>query len=121
MPNTTATKTPPSNPNSSPREIEADLLLQAATRLEWVQRSWEARKMELGDALLFNRKLWTDVLASITDADHSLPAEIRQSIASLAQFVTHETQSLLSDPRPERLKPLIMINHELADGLLGRA
>jgi flagellar protein FlaF len=121
MPNTTATTTPSAIPTSSPREIEAGLLLQAATRLESVRSSWDSRKTELGEALLLNSQLWTDVLASIADAEHSLPADIRQSIANLAQFVTHQTHSLLSDPRPERLNPLININHELADGLLGRS
>lgn len=121
MPNTTATTTNSPTPSSSRREVEAGLLLQAAGRLERVRRCWDSRQAELGEALRFNSRLWTDVLASITDADHSLPADIRQSIASLAQFVTHETHSLLTDPRPERLAPLISINHELADGLLGRA
>jgi flagellar protein FlaF len=121
MPSTTATKIPPANPNSSPREIEADLLLKAASCLEAVQSGWDTRKTELGEALLINSQLWTDLLASISDVDHPLPADVRQSIANLAQFVMHRTHSLLSDPRPEWLNPLITINHELADGLLGRA
>ena len=121
MQNTTTTDAPAASPNSNPRELEADLLLKAATRLESVQNSWDTRKTELDDALLFNRQLWTDVLTSVMDADHSLPADIRQSIANLGQFVMHQTLSVLSDPRPERLNALISINYELADGLLGRA
>ena len=42
-----------------PRELEADLLLQAAARLQAIRDGWDAKQAELDDALLYNRKLWS--------------------------------------------------------------
>jgi flagellar biosynthesis activator protein FlaF len=106
---------------SNPREIEANLLLHAASRLRTVQDSWDDHKASLGEALLYNRKLWTILLGTVTDSDNPLPANIRQNVANLGIFVINQTLSILANPRPEPLGPLININRELAAGLLGRA
>jgi flagellar protein FlaF len=106
---------------ASPRELEADLLLKAASRLQAVHDSWDGKKAELDDALLYNRKLWTIFLTSVTSEGHPLPVAIRQNVANLGVFVMNQTLSLMSDPRRERLNPLININRELAAGLAGRA
>jgi len=68
---------------SSPREIEANLLLHAASRLRAVQDNWDVHKANLGEALLYNRKLWTILVGSVTNADNPLPSNIRQNIANL--------------------------------------
>jgi flagellar protein FlaF len=106
---------------ANPRELEADLLLKAASRLQAVLDAWEERKSALDDALLYNRKLWSIFLTSVTDADHPLPAPIRQNVANLGVFVMNRTVSMMTNPRPEQLRSLISINRELAAGLLGRA
>ena len=105
---------------ANPRELEADLLLKAASRLQAVHDSWDRRRPELDDALLYNRKLWSIFLTSVTNSDHPLPVAIRQNVANLGLFVMNQTMSLLSDPRREKLRSLITINRELASGLLGR-
>jgi flagellar protein FlaF len=105
---------------ANPRELEADLLLKAASRLQAVQESWESGKSELGDALLYNRRLWSIFLASVTDDGNQLPAEIRQNVANLGLFVMKQTLSIMSDPKPERLTFLIKINREIAAGLAAR-
>ncbi len=104
---------------SSPRELEADLLLQAASRLQAVHDDWD--KAKLDDALLYNRKLWTVFLTTATDGSNPLPADIRQNVANLGLFVMNQTLKTISDPRPEQLNSLITINRELAAGLMGRA
>jgi flagellar protein FlaF len=106
---------------ASPRELEATLLLQAASRLQAVQAAWDHNSSELGNALLYNRKLWTIFLASATDQNSPLAKDLRQNVANLGLFVMKQTMAITGDPRPEQLAPLININRELAAGLLGRA
>jgi flagellar biosynthesis activator protein FlaF len=105
---------------ASPRELEAGLLLKAASRLQAIGDEWERKNGELNDALLYNRKLWAIFLSSVTEGSNPLPKEVRQNVANLGVFVMNQTVSLLSEPRREKLKPLININRELAAGLLGR-
>jgi len=105
---------------ASPRELEAILLLQAGSRLRAVQNSWDRSRSELDDALLFNRKLWSIFLTSVTSTNNPLPTAVRQNVANLGLFVMNQTITTLSDPRPEQLDSLIAINREVAAGLMGR-
>ena len=61
------------NQTSSPRELEADLLLKAAARLQAVSDAWDADHDQIDEALLYNRKLWSIFLTSVTRADNPLP------------------------------------------------
>jgi flagellar protein FlaF len=70
---------------------------------------------------MFNRKLWSIFLTSVTSADNPLPAAVRQNVANLGMFVMNQTVATMGDPRPEKLHPLIAINREIAAGLMGRA
>jgi flagellar biosynthesis activator protein FlaF len=106
---------------ANPRELEADLLLRAASRLQAVHDSWEGRSGDLGDALLYNRRLWSLFIASVTSAENPLPVSIRQNVANLGLFVMKKTMTMITDPRREHLGSLISINREIAAGLLGRA
>jgi len=63
---------------SSPRELEASLLLKAAARLQAVRDGWGEKNGELADALLYNRKLWSIFLTEATDNSNPLPKEVRQ-------------------------------------------
>lgn len=106
---------------SSPREMEAALLLQAASRLQAVQTAGGQNSSELNKALTHNRKVWTIFLTSATDVNSPLEKGVRQNVANLGLFVMKQTIAVASDPSPESLAPLININRELAAGLLGRA
>ena len=107
---------------SSPRALEADLLLKAAARLKAVQDGWDATSKDLRHALLYNRRLWTIFLTSVTNKENPLPADLRQNIANLGVYVMYETVACMSDPQPgRRLTTLININRELAAGLRGGA
>jgi flagellar protein FlaF len=101
---------------ANPRELEADLLLKAASRLQAVHDTWDGAKPALDDALLYNRKLWSIFLTSVTDNAHALPAPIRQNVANLGVFVMNQTMSMMTNPRRENLGSLININRELAAG-----
>lgn len=105
---------------ASPRELEADLLLRAASRLQAVQDQWESGRSDLDEALLYNRKLWSIFMSTVTRDDNPLPPEIRQNIANLGLFIMKQTVSLIAEPRREKLGSLITINREIAAGLLGR-
>lgn len=104
---------------ASPRELEADLLLKAARQLLAIQDEWEARQNELEAALLYNRKLWTIFLTSVTGESNPLPPEIKQNVANLGMFVMNRTLAMMSTPKPEQLSALIKINIDIASGLRG--
>lgn len=106
---------------ASPRDLEAQLLLRAASRLQMIHDDWEGQRGALDHALLFNRKLWTVFLTSVTTNDNPLPPEMRQNIANIGIFVLNHTLNVSGDPAPERLRSLININRQLAAGLSGRA
>lgn len=110
-----------SKQTASPRELEALLLLKAASQLQAIRDDWERKRQSLDDALLYNRKLWTVFLTSATSAENPLPVDVRQNVANLGLFVMNQTISIIADRRPEPLGSLISINRELAAGLLGRA
>ncbi len=106
---------------AKPREVEADLLLTAATRLQAIHDGWDAKMVELDAALVYNRRLWSIFVSSATSPDNPLPPGIRQNVANLGIFVFNHTLEILANPRPEGLGLLININRELAAGLLSRA
>ncbi len=109
------------NEIASARELEATLLLRSAARFQAISDSWDRRSAELGDALLFNRRLWTIFLASVTREDNPLPAEIRRNVANLGIFVLKRTLRLATNPQPDGLGTLININRRLASGLRCKA
>jgi flagellar protein FlaF len=95
------------------------LLLKAAFKLQAVYDGWTDQPQGLNEAVLYNRRLWTVFLDSVCDGTSHLPVHIRQNIANIGIFVMSETFSLMTDPKPAQLLPLININRELAAGLRG--
>ena len=83
--------------------------------------AWDAGREPLEEALLYNRKLWSIFLTSVTRPDNPLPEQVRQNVANLGMFVMNQTMSLITEPKREKLGTLININRELAAGLTGRA
>jgi len=106
---------------ANPRELEADLLLNAAARLQAIHDGWEDKRFELNAALTYNRRLWSIFVTSATSGENPLPSPIRQNVANLGIFVFKHTLTIMANPQPESLGSLININRELAAGLLSRA
>jgi flagellar biosynthesis activator protein FlaF len=106
--------------SQSPRELEANLLMKAASRLQNIQDDWAIREPELDDALTYNRKLWTILATSATDPENPLPREIKQNIANLAIFIFKRTVDVMIEKKPERLSALVNINRQIAMGLRTR-
>ena len=103
--------------SQSPRELEAAILMKAAARLQAIRDDWAGRKGDLDEALTYNRKLWTILVTSATEASNPLPHAIKQNVANLGLFVFNQTVSVMTNPAPERLASLITINREIAAGL----
>ena len=106
---------------ASARELEASLLLRSAAQFQAIRDGWERKKIELGDALLFNRKLWTFFIDSVTRDDNPLPVDIRKNVASIGLFVINRTINLTSNPQPDGLGSLININRRIASGLRSKS
>ncbi len=100
-----------------PREMESSLLIKSASRLQGIKDNWDEQSDDAGAALMFNRKLWTIFVTSVTRDDNPLPLEIKNNIANLAGFIFSQTLSFQANPAPEKLTSLISINREIAAGL----
>lgn len=106
-----------------PREFEASILTRAAGQLQRIRDNWATESgTSLYDALVYNRRIWTVFAASAAENEHPLPREIKQNIANLAVFIFKRTSEIESatEPQPQLLDTLIMINREIAAGLYGR-
>lgn len=106
---------------ASPRQLEADLLLQAAAKLQAVHDSWTDKPTGLDNALLYNRRLWTIFIDAASRDDNGLPATLRDNIIKIGAFVLGETFSLMTRPKPNHLKTIIKINRRIAAGLRAKA
>lgn len=107
-----------------PREFEATILTRAAGQLQRIRDNWtNETSAALYDALLYNRRIWTVFASSAAENEHPLPREIKQNIANLAVFIFKRTSEIEagSEPQPQLLDSLIMINREIAAGLYSRA
>ena len=111
------------NAPKDPREFEASILTRAAGQLQRIRDNWaEEQASALNDALLYNRRIWTVFAASAAENEHPLPREIKQNIANLAIFIFTRPSEIetATDPAPQLLDTLIMINREIAAGLYAR-
>ena len=107
---------------ASPRATEADLLVEAALRLQRVRDNWAPNNTsDLDGALRYNRMLWTILISTVTKSENPLPQAIRQNVANLGLFVMKHTIGILVEPKPEKISTLIDINRNLAAGLSGIA
>jgi flagellar biosynthesis activator protein FlaF len=105
----------------SPREAEAAVLLKAARLLQSARDEWRGGGNGLAEALGFNRKVWTVLATAATEPANGLPAGVRQGMGHLGAYVITQTISVLAEPAPEKVDPLIAINREVAAGLRGQA
>lgn len=105
------------NQTSAPREREAQLLLQAANRLQTVAEGAVKDRHAITEAIRFNRKLWTVLATSATNEANELPVTVKQNVASLGVFILNHSLKLEIQPDPERVGVLISINRQIAAGL----
>ncbi len=101
----------------TPRLLEANLLSRAAGQLQRIRDDWDNEAHGLHEALMFNRKLWTVFLGSVTGEASTLPKGLRENIANLGLFVMKQTMTIQAEPSANKLTVLININREIATGL----
>jgi len=113
-------------PAGSPSHSEAWALTEAARRiamaLEEVARADDlampAAKRELRDNIRLNWRLWTIFQAELTLETNPIPLDLRQNMLTLCQFVDNHTIQCMSELDPEKIKILIDVNRNIAQGLL---
>ena len=105
----------------NPRDLEATLLMKAAGKLQNVVDHWdEVSRAELIEQLTYNRRLWTFLLAAVTEPDNPLPDPIKLNIKNLGVFIMNRTIETMQQPAARQLNALISINRNIAEGLRGR-
>ncbi len=62
----------------NPRLLEANLLSRAAGQMQRVRDDWDNERHELTAALMFNRKLWTVFLGSVTGEESAAQRAARE-------------------------------------------
>ncbi|HVV95004.1 MAG TPA: flagellar biosynthesis regulator FlaF [Hyphomicrobiales bacterium] len=106
---------------AGPRELEAQLLLRAATQLQAVADGTLTDNADVLTAIRYNRKLWTILVSSATAESNPLPAAIKQSVGKLGVFILSHSLRLEMQPARERVHVLVNINREVAAGLRSAA
>jgi flagellar biosynthesis activator protein FlaF len=103
----------------SPRELEAQLLMRAASQLQAVKDGAVTKMADVLSAVRYNRILWVLFAFSTSNPDNPLPIEIRKNVINLAAFVVNRSITLetAEEPEPDRVEVLININREIAAGL----
>lgn len=105
---------------ASPRDLEAQVLLRAASRLfafknaETLDRE---AKRALREALTYNRKIWTVFLSAANREENPLPADVKANLRRLALFVLNQSLTLEVKPDVAKLEVLVDINRNVAAGL----
>jgi flagellar protein FlaF len=108
----------------NPRELEAQLLMRAAAKLQAVNDGSLVKSEEVVSAIRYNRRLWTVFGGSIGRPENPLPVEVKQNLANLANFIVKHSMTLetsTDNTSAGRVGVLININREIAAGLRAQA
>ena len=102
------------------REMDAAAFSQAAYVMD--QARQKLGDKELGErALKYNQMLWSIVQADVSQADNTLPEELKANLMSLSLYVDKQTTVGLKDPTDELFDGLISINLNIAEGLMEKS
>lgn len=123
MSNATKTYAKNAQQTGSPRELEAQLLMRAAAKLQAVRDGSLVKSEEVVSALRYNRRLWILFGGSIGRPENPLPDTVKQNLANLANFIVKHSLSLetSTEGTADRVGVLININREIAAGLRTQA
>lgn len=95
--------------------------------IEMARRLDEAVSMEdaetrtdiLHDLVRRNWRMWTILQAALVDPESTVPAQIRENLLNLTNFIDKRSVEFLADPAPEKVAVLININKQIGAGLMG--
>ncbi len=106
--------------SASGRELEANLLMQAAAQMQRAQQTMAADRTEIEQAVEYNRRLWTVLVTSVIAEDNPIPVEIKQNFVNLTAYVMKKSVQIIAKPTPAAVEQLVSINSDIAAGLRGR-
>jgi flagellar biosynthesis activator protein FlaF len=106
----------------SGRDIEAEVLTNAALKLKACQDHWAEndRGAMLETALKYNQRIWTIFQAELEKPQNPLPNGLKVDLLRLSAFIDKRTFEAMAYPAPDKLTILININHNIAAGLRTR-
>lgn len=110
----------PSRQGGAPRETEGRALLEAARRLAVARDNPDDTRTML-ETVRLNWRLWTIFQSEVSAPASPLPAELKNNVLTLCNFIDKRTVELLSAPDAQKLEVLISINRNIAAGLLNDA
>ena len=101
------------------REIEAEVLTQAALKLKNCQTNWDNpdRNERLDEALKYNQLIWSVFQGDLVMEDNPLPKQLKHNLLSLSAFIDKRIFETMAYPSPEKLDVIIDINNNIAAGL----
>jgi len=110
----------------SPSRTESWALTEAARRITMAldalakadELTLPAAKRNIRDNIRLNWRLWTIFQAELTLDTNATPADVRQNMLTLCQFVDNHTIECMSNIEPAQIQILIDINRNIAQGLL---
>jgi flagellar protein FlaF len=119
MPNPAQTYEKNARETGSIRELEARLLMRAASKLQAVKDGEVSGINGIMSAVRYNRRLWLVFADALGKAENPLPIEVKRNVTSLAVFVLNRSRTIemATDVNLDRLGVLININREIAAGL----
>ncbi len=102
------------------RELEGRVLLKSAKMIQDLQEDWDNINKDVLEATLkYNRQIWMMFYDTATEnPGGERPDDLRSNIINLANFIFKRELDILSDPKKEKLDPLVNINREIAAGLM---
>lgn len=102
------------------RELEARVLLKAASMMQDLQANFNPDDLEkIDEVLKYNRQVWMIFFdTAVENKEGDRPNDLRSNIVNLANFVFKRTVEILSAPTREKFDVLITINRDIAAGLM---
>lgn len=106
---------------AAPRELEAQLLLKAAAKIQMIIDGTTTDPDQVLESLRYNRRLWTILISALMEPTNPLPREIRENVVNLGIFQVSHTLAVEAQPDPVAMVILVNINRRIAEGLRARA
>lgn len=100
-----------------PEYTEAWALIEAARRMAEATLA-EDSKTAMREALRLNWRLWTIFQAELTAGNSNVPEDIRISMLTLCKYIDQHTVDAIPFPTEEKIRVLVEINRNIANGLL---
>lgn len=79
----------------------------------------QARTDILRDLVRRNWRMWTILQAALVDPESTVPAQIRENLLNLTNFIDKRSVEFLAEPAIGKVAVLININKQIGAGLMG--